>query len=51
MYSNPDTQLGAQNKNFGADLQTDLTKGLVTSAPQASEFVTWVIGGRGWSIA
>ena len=34
-YSNPGTQLGAQNKNFGAVSQTDLMRGYVSSAAQA----------------
>ena len=34
-YSNPSTQLRAQNNDFGADLQTDLTRTLVSSVAQA----------------
>ena len=37
MYSNPGTQVGVQNKDFNAALQTDLTRGLVLAATQATK--------------
>ena len=36
-YSNPGTQVGAQNEDFGAVSQTDLTRGLVSSGTQATK--------------
>ena len=35
MVHNTSAQVGAQNKDFGAGLQTDLTSGLVLSVMQA----------------
>ena len=35
-YSNPDTQVEAENKDFGASSQTDLTRSLVSSVKQAN---------------
>ena len=34
-YSNPSTQVGAQNKDFDTVSQPDLTRGLVLSVAQA----------------
>ena len=40
-YSNPGTQVGALNKDFGDVSQTDLTRNLVLSMAQATQ---WAIG-------
>ena len=36
MYSNPGSQVGAQNKDFGAVSQLDLSRSLVPSVEQTS---------------
>ena len=41
MFSNLDTQVGALNKDFGDVSQTDLTRNLVPSVAQATQ---WAIG-------
>ena len=41
MYSNPGTQVGALNKDFGDVSQTDLTRNLVPSVAQGTQ---WAIG-------
>ena len=43
-YSNPCKQVGTQNKDFGAVLQTDFFKSLVPSVRQA--FLLWRVVGR-----
>ena len=40
-YSNPCTQVGAWNKDFGDVSQTDLTRNLVPSVAEATQ---WAIG-------
>lgn len=44
-YSNPGTQLLAQNKDFSAGWQTDETRGLVSSVAQAIPTFTggWLV--------
>lgn len=46
VYSNPGKQLGAQNRDFGACLQMELTRGLVSSVAYAtshSSTLNWLL--------